>query len=176
MSARYEAFDLFLISLLACIFNFFHLAIPLSVPRCFSLRSFLYPTPPRSSHLPSLLSIKIRRMLPRFYPSPGWLRFTLASGFRVRGLSINPGTPGFPYLFHPHRSMEVSALRRGCGSMPRACLVLSCLVLSCLMDLSTGSIAFFCFSLPALLLLLIVYSFILLAWPCSPISLSCSFT
>ncbi|CAN0146629.1 unnamed protein product, partial [Hapterophycus canaliculatus] len=36
-----------------------------------------------------------------------WLRATLASGFRVRGLSINPGTPGFPYVFHPHRSMEV---------------------------------------------------------------------
>ncbi|CAM9397274.1 unnamed protein product, partial [Ectocarpus sp. 4 AP-2014] len=47
------------------------------------------------------------RMLPRFYPAPGWLRATLASGFRVRGISINPGTPGFPYLFHPHRSMEV---------------------------------------------------------------------
>ncbi|CAB1112476.1 unnamed protein product [Ectocarpus sp. CCAP 1310/34] len=46
------------------------------------------------------------RMLPRFYPAPGWLRATLASGFRVRGISINPGTPGFPYLFHPHRSME----------------------------------------------------------------------
>ncbi|CBJ49244.1 conserved unknown protein [Ectocarpus siliculosus] len=47
------------------------------------------------------------RMLPRFYPAPGWLRATLASGFRVRGISINPGTPGFPYLFHPHRSMEI---------------------------------------------------------------------
>ncbi|CAM9888636.1 unnamed protein product, partial [Scytosiphon promiscuus] len=47
------------------------------------------------------------RSLPRFYPAPGWLRATLASGFRVRGLSINPGTPGFPYVFHPHRSMEV---------------------------------------------------------------------
>eukprot|EP00752_Nemacystus_decipiens_P014828 g13201.t1 len=46
------------------------------------------------------------RMLPRFYPAPGWLRVTLASGFRVRGISINPGTPGFPYVFHPHRSME----------------------------------------------------------------------
>lgn len=54
-----------------------------------------------------------RRMLPRFYPAPGWLRVTLASGFRVRGISINPGTPGFPYVFHPHRSMEVRFLSLG---------------------------------------------------------------
>lgn len=48
-----------------------------------------------------------RRVFSQFYPSPGWRRVTLASGFRVRGISINPGTPGFPYLFHPHKSMEV---------------------------------------------------------------------
>ncbi|CAM9234087.1 unnamed protein product [Discosporangium mesarthrocarpum] len=47
------------------------------------------------------------RVYPRVYPSPGWRRTTLASGFRVRGLSINPGAPGFPYLFHPHRSLQV---------------------------------------------------------------------
>lgn len=70
---------------------------------CLSLFLSPLPVPPTLSLPPS----PRRRMLPRFYPAPGWLRVTLASGFRVRGISINPGTPGFPYLFHPHRSMEV---------------------------------------------------------------------
>ncbi|CAN0220709.1 unnamed protein product, partial [Phaeothamnion confervicola] len=46
------------------------------------------------------------KVYPRVYPSPGWRRHTIASGFRVRGLGINPGAPGFVYTFHPHRSMR----------------------------------------------------------------------
>ena len=35
-----------------------------------------------------------------------WTRSTLASGFRVKRASINPGAPGFAYPFHPHVSMK----------------------------------------------------------------------
>ena len=35
-----------------------------------------------------------------------WKRSTLASGFRVKRSSINPGAPGFAYPFHPHVSMK----------------------------------------------------------------------
>jgi hypothetical protein len=34
-----------------------------------------------------------------------WQRSTLASGFRVKRVSINPGAPGFAYTFYPHASM-----------------------------------------------------------------------
>jgi len=39
----------------------------------------------------------------------GWKRSVIASGFRVHGLGINPGAPGFVYTFHPRKSMQGKA-------------------------------------------------------------------
>ena len=44
-----------------------------------------------------------------FDTEPGpvpWVRTTLASGFKVKRLGINPGAPGFVYTFYPHQSMK----------------------------------------------------------------------
>ena len=39
-----------------------------------------------------------------------WQRSVLASGFRVKRASINPGAPGFAYPFYPHASMRERGL------------------------------------------------------------------
>jgi len=49
-----------------------------------------------------------------------WERTTLASGFRVKRIGINPGAPGFVYPFHPHRSMK------GQGGPPHLLLAGDC--------------------------------------------------
>jgi len=47
--------------------------------------------------------------IPREWKSGGyrWRRRTIATGFQVRTWGqLNPGAPGFPYTFYPHKSME----------------------------------------------------------------------
>lgn len=44
------------------------------------------------------------RYYTKVYPSPGWHRTTIASGFRVKGMGVNPGAPGFSYVFHRERN------------------------------------------------------------------------
>ncbi|GAB5032223.1 afg1-family atpase [Nannochloropsis oceanica] len=42
-----------------------------------------------------------------------WKRSTLATGFHVKSWGqINPGAPGFPYVFYPHRSLRGQAGQR----------------------------------------------------------------
>jgi hypothetical protein len=43
------------------------------------------------------------KVYPFVYPRPGWRRITIVNGFKVRGLGINPGAPGFCYIFHARR-------------------------------------------------------------------------
>jgi hypothetical protein len=43
---------------------------------------------------------------------PIWKRTTVAAGFRVRSWGqINPGAPGFPYVFYPHESLKAQGAR-----------------------------------------------------------------
>ncbi len=39
-----------------------------------------------------------------------WPRTVLACDFRVKRLGINPGAPGFAYLFYPHKNMTKSGM------------------------------------------------------------------
>ena len=53
--------------------------------------------------------------IPREWKAGGyrWRRRTIATGFQVRTWGqLNPGAPGFPYTFHPHKSMEKQKGRR----------------------------------------------------------------